>query len=131
MTRLGGAVRSFTLYALALVAVATLAVTLAPPAAGSAARVARLESLVRCPSCADLSVAQSDATSAIAVRHEIAADVARGLSDTQILTSLEAAYGTSILLSPPTSGLGALLWIGPLLVGLAVVVGAIRVARRR
>ncbi|HET8989769.1 MAG TPA: cytochrome c-type biogenesis protein CcmH [Acidimicrobiales bacterium] len=131
MTRLGGAVRSFTLYALALVAVATLAVTLAPRAAGSAARVARLESLVRCPSCADLSVAQSDATSAIAVRHEIAADVARGLSDTEILTSLEAAYGTSILLSPPTSGLGALLWIGPLLVGLAVVAGAIRVARRR
>jgi cytochrome c-type biogenesis protein CcmH/NrfF len=126
-----GALRSFTLFALALLAVATLALTLAPRAGGDAARVARLESLVRCPACEDLSVAQSDATSAIAVRHEIAADVARGLSDAQILTSLESAYGTSILLSPPTSGLGALLWVGPLLVALAVVAGAIRVARRR
>lgn len=131
MRRLVGALRSFTLFALALLAVATLALTLAPRAGGDAARVARLESLVRCPACEDLSVAQSDATSAIAVRHEIAADVARGLSDAQILTSLESAYGTSILLSPPTSGLGALLWVGPLLVALAVVAGAIRVARRR
>ncbi len=131
MSRLAGALRSFTLFALALVAVATLALTLAPRAGGDAARVARLESLVRCPACEDLSVAQSDATSAIAVRHEIAADVARGLSDARILTSLEAVYGTSILLSPPTSGLGVLLWVGPLLVALAVVGGAIRVARRR
>ena len=131
MRRLVGALRSFTLFALALLAVATLALTLAPRAGGDAARIARLESLVRCPACEDLSVAQSDATSAIAVRHEIAADVARGLSDAQILTSLESAYGTSILLSPPTSGLGALLWVGPLLVALAVVAGAIRVARRR
>ncbi|HQU25582.1 MAG TPA: cytochrome c-type biogenesis protein CcmH [Acidimicrobiales bacterium] len=131
MSRLAGVGRSFTLFALALVAVAALALTLAPRAGGDAARVARLESLVRCPSCEDLSVAESTATSAIAVRHEIVADVARGLSDSAILTSLEAAYGPSILLSPPTSGLGALLWIGPLVVALAVVGGAIRVARRR
>ncbi len=131
MSRLAALVRSAGLYALALAAVVALALALAPRATGATARVAHLESIVRCPSCEDLSVAQSDATSAIAVRHEIAADVARGLSDAAILTSLETAYGPSILLSPPTSGLGALLWVGPLLVALAVVAGAIRVARRR
>ena len=41
------------------------------------------------------------------------ARVAAGDSDSQILTSLEATYGTSVLLSPPTSGLGALLWAVP------------------
>ncbi len=131
MSRLARVGRSFTLFALALAAVAALAVVLAPHAGGNAARVARLESLVRCPSCADLSVGESNATSAIAVRHEIVADVRRGLSDSAILTSLEAVYGPSILLSPPTSGLGVLLWVGPLLVALVVVAGAIRVARRR
>jgi hypothetical protein len=37
-----------------------------------------LETLVKCPACDDLSVAQSNATSAIAVRHDIARDVHRG-----------------------------------------------------
>ena len=76
-------------------------------------------------------MAESNATSAIAVRHEIVAKVREGKSDNQILTSLEAAYGTSILLSPPTSGLGALLWIVPLLGVLLLVASAMRLARRR
>jgi cytochrome c-type biogenesis protein CcmH/NrfF len=92
--------------------------------------VAHLESLVKCPSCEDLSVAQSNATTAVAVRHEIVADVAAGKSDNQILTSIEAAYGTSILLSPPTSGLGVLLWIVPLGVVLALIVVGLRLRRR-
>jgi cytochrome c-type biogenesis protein CcmH len=131
VNRLVALARSFTLWCVALVAVGALAVALAPRAAGDGARIARLESLVRCPSCEDLSVAQSNATAAIAVRHEIVADVRRGLSDNRILTSLEDVYGTSILLSPPTSGIGALLWIGPALVGIGVVASALRLARRR
>ena len=59
---------------------------------------------MRCPACEDISVAVSDATSAIAVRHEITRDVHRGDSDNTILTSLEDTYGASILLSPPTTG---------------------------
>ena len=122
---------SFRLWLAALVVVGALAVALAPRTSPAAARIARLESLVRCPSCEDLSVAQSNATTAVAVRHEIVTRVHRGDSDTAILTSLEAAYGTSVLLSPPTSGLGALLWAAPvalLLLGAALVV---RLARRR
>jgi cytochrome c-type biogenesis protein CcmH/NrfF len=64
------------------------------------------------------------------VRHEIVADVAAGKSDNQILTSIENAYGTSILLSPPTSGLGVLLWIVPLGVVLALIVVGLRLRRR-
>ena len=86
---------------------------------------------MRCPACHDLSVAESNATSAIAVRHEIAAKVHEGQSDDQILTSLEAAYGTSILLSPPTSGLGVLLWIVPIVGLLLLVASAVRLAKRR
>ena len=86
---------------------------------------------MKCPSCEDLSVAQSNATSALAVRNEITRKVHEGKSDDQILTSLEASYGTSILLSPSTSGIGSLLWIGPVLVLVFVASMTIRLARRR
>ena len=123
--------RSFALWCVALIAVAALAIALHPQNSGASARITHLESLVRCPSCEDLSVGQSNATSALAVRHEIATKVHEGQSDNQILTSLESVYGTSILLSPPTSGLGALLWIVPVLVVLLLVASAVRLARRR
>jgi cytochrome c-type biogenesis protein CcmH len=115
----------------ALTAVAALAIALNPQGSGASARITHLESLVRCPSCNDLSVGQSNATSALAVRREIATKVHQGQSDNQILTSLESVYGTSILLSPPTSGLGALLWIVPVLVLVLLVASAIRLTRRR
>lgn len=123
--------RSFGLWCVALLAVAAFAVALNPHGSNASARITHLESIVRCPSCNDLSVGESNATSALAVRHEIATKVHEGQSDNQILTSLESVYGTSILLSPPTSGLGVLLWIVPLLVVLLLIASAIRLTRRR
>lgn len=124
-------VKSFWLWVGACVVVAALVVAAQGATSSLSSRTAHLESLVRCPSCEDLSVAQSNATAAIAVRHEIAASVRAGQSDTQILTSLEATYGSAILLSPATSGLGTILWLGPALVGLLVLGVAARIGRRR
>ncbi len=123
--------RSFALWCVAFLAVVAFAVVLNPHGSNESARIAHLETLVRCPSCDDLSVAVSNATSAIAVRHEIASKVHEGQSDNKILTSLESAYGTSILLSPPTTGLGVLLWVVPLLGLLLLIASAIRLTRRR
>jgi cytochrome c-type biogenesis protein CcmH/NrfF len=123
--------RSFWLWTVAFVVVVALAVVTAPSAPSSQTRIDHLERLVRCPACDDLSVEVSNATSAIAVRHEIVSDVQRGESDNRILTSLEATYGPSILLSPPTTGLGALLWAGPAAVLLLALAIAARLARRR
>jgi cytochrome c-type biogenesis protein CcmH len=122
---------SFRLWLVALVAVGALVAIAAPRTSSAASRIAHLESLVRCPSCEDLSVAQSNATTAVAVRHEIVHRVERGDSDTAILTSLEATYGTSVLLSPSTSGLGALLWVGPVALVILSAAVAMRLARRR
>ena len=121
---------SFRLWAVALLAVVVIAVVSAP-STSSAQRISHLESLVKCPSCEDLSVAQSTASSALAVRHEIAAMVAKGESDTQILTTIEDSYGPVILLSPSTTGLGTLLWLLPtgVFVGLLATVLVLR--RRR
>jgi cytochrome c-type biogenesis protein CcmH len=84
----------------------------------SAAQRARaIEALVRCPSCEDLSVLDSSASSAVAVRNEVAAEVAAGWSDRRIEDALVARYGGTILLRPPTTGLTAVVWIVPAVAG--------------
>ena len=124
-------VKSFWLWCLAFLCVLAVALLEAPTTASAQGRIAHLETLVKCPACDDLSVAQSNATSSIAVRHDIARRVREGQSDNKILTSLEATYGTSILLSPSTSGLGLLLWLVPLGAVLALAIAGLRLARRR
>jgi cytochrome c-type biogenesis protein CcmH len=122
--------RSFRLWLLVAAVVTGATFLLSPRVSTPATRIAHLESLVKCPSCQDLSVAQSTSASSLAVRADITRLVHAGESDAQILTTLESSYGPSILLSPPTSGWGSLLWIGPLVV-VAVLVGAVVTVRRR
>lgn len=86
-----------------------------------AARAAAIDGQVRCPSCEDLSVAQSSASAAIAVRHEVARLVHAGRTDQQIERRLVAQYGPTILLRPPASGLTALVWVLPAVGGAAAV----------
>lgn len=128
---MGRALGSFRLWVVALVAVVALVWLSAPSSTTAAQRVTHLETLVKCPSCEDLSVAQSTSSSSLAVRDEIVSMVARGKSDTQILTTIEAAYGPSVLLSPSTSGLGALLWIVPTAVFVGLVTTGVVLRRRR
>ncbi len=87
-----------------------------------AQRAAALDTQLRCPSCEDLSVAQSQASDAVAVRNEVAKLVGEGRTDAEVDDALVDQYGSTILLRPPDSGLAALVWILPV-VG-AVVAGA-------
>lgn len=84
-----------------------------------AQRAAALDSRLRCPACVDASVADSSASAAVAVRHEVASMVAEGKTDQQIQSALVHQYGPTILLVPPTSGLAALVWVLPLVAGAA------------
>jgi cytochrome c-type biogenesis protein CcmH len=82
-----------------------------------ARRVAALDAQIRCPSCEDLSVAQSSASSAVAVRNQVSRMVAEGRTTAEIEDSLVAQYGTTILLRPPTRGLTAVVWYAPVVAG--------------
>jgi cytochrome c-type biogenesis protein CcmH/NrfF len=94
-----------------------------------AQRAAGLESLVRCPSCTDVSVAQSNESTALAVRHEIERQIATGQTDAQIEQRLVSQYGPTILLEPP-GGL-ALVWLVPIVLGaMALVLVAVLFWRR-
>jgi cytochrome c-type biogenesis protein CcmH/NrfF len=89
----------------------------------AAERAAAIETGVRCPSCTDLSVAQSNATTAIAVRHQIESMVAQGRSTAEIDAVLVSEYGQTILLVPPDAGGVPVIWIIPLVLGIGTVVG--------
>ncbi|MGH9100275.1 MAG: cytochrome c-type biogenesis protein [Acidimicrobiales bacterium] len=96
-----------------------------------AQRASAVESRIRCPSCDDISVAESEAGSAVAVRHEITGLVAQGRTDGEIEAHLVAQYGSSILLVPPASGVSLLVWVVPAAAGaLAAGVLAALVWRR-
>ena len=107
--------------------VASGALDSAPPT--KADRAAQIEATIKCPSCEGLSVAQSNAPSAIAVRHQIEAAIRNGQSNEDITSSLVATYGPTILLNPPKHGLTAVLWIAPIVV--VLVSGVILVALLR
>jgi cytochrome c-type biogenesis protein CcmH len=87
-----------------------------------AQRAAVIETNVRCPACTDLSVAQSNSTTAIAVRHQIESMVAAGSSTTDIDQTLVSEYGQTILLTPPDTGGVPLIWVIPLVLGVGAVV---------
>jgi cytochrome c-type biogenesis protein CcmH len=96
-------------------------------------RIAALEASVKCPSCEDLSVADSSAPSAVQIRALIVSDIRSGESDGQIQQYLVSRYGPQILLRPATSGTVGLVWILPA-AGLVVALGALGVVfwhRRR
>jgi cytochrome c-type biogenesis protein CcmH/NrfF len=86
-------------------------------------RAAAIEAGVRCPSCTDLSVAQSNATTAIAVRHQIESMVSAGRSTADIDQALVSEYGQTILLVPPDAGGVPVIWIIPIVLGAAALVG--------
>jgi cytochrome c-type biogenesis protein CcmH len=114
---------------LAGVVVAALAVgSVHPGASSESARISKLDSIIKCPSCDDLSIAQSDASTAVALRAVVAADVHAGESDAQIESFVVARYGPSILLQPSSP----LVWVLPV-AGIAVAAGALGIVmwRRR
>jgi cytochrome c-type biogenesis protein CcmH/NrfF len=82
-----------------------------------AQRASAIESVVRCPSCIDVSVAQSEASTALSVRHEIERLVAQGRTTAQIKQTLVNQYGQTILLEPPNADGFPIIWIVPIVLG--------------
>ena len=96
--------------AVAVVAVVALGVgSVHPSQPGAAERISHLDSLIKCPSCVDLSIAQSDAAIAVGLRAEVAAWVHQGLSDSRIEQLVVARFGEQALLVPSGSGADVLL----------------------
>lgn len=88
-----------------------------------------LTSLMRCPVCQGLSIADSGTMIALAMKQEVRQFLARGYTDDQILLYFEASYGEFIRLEPKRKGFNLVVWIAPLaalLLGLGIVVYRLR-----
>ncbi len=88
-----------------------------------AARANAIAESVRCPTCRGQSVAQSAAPAAEAIRTEIRRRVHEGQSRQEIESFLEGRYGEDILLTPPRSGVGGLVWIIPVVTVIGAATG--------
>jgi cytochrome c-type biogenesis protein CcmH len=93
-------------------------------------RVRAVAATVRCPTCRSQSVRDSDAPAAEYIRAEIRRQVEGGQTDDDIRAFLVSRYGQSILLTPPRSGVAALVWVLPV-AGLVAAVAGLAVAFRR
>jgi cytochrome c-type biogenesis protein CcmH len=108
---------------LVLLAVVAAAVTLGVVGAtghrapkSRAEQVQQIASGLHCPICKDLSVADSPAPLAQQMRQQIDEQLAAGRSPDQIRSGFVAAYGDSVLMSPPRHGLAGTAYYLPLVV---------------
>ena len=83
-----------------------------------------------CPVCQGQSVAESDVPVARNIRREIATWVSEGRTDAEIRDELVAAFGEDIDYNPPATGVSALVWVLPVVVGAGAVVGLVVAFRR-
>jgi len=98
------------------------------------AQEARAQALfreVRCVVCQHEAIADSPAGVAGDLRQLVREEIAAGRSDDQVRADLVRRYGDFVLFKPPVRAGTWLLWFGPALGALAVLLGLLWVARRR
>ena len=94
------------------------------PLSGAAleSKTVEIASLIRCPVCQGMSIADSPAEMAINMKHQVHALLERGYTQDQILDYFVRSYGQFVLLKPEFRGVNTLVWILPLI---ALALGAV------
>jgi len=93
-------------------------------------RALALEQQIKCPICRGQSVAESDSEASKAIRTDVQRRIADGESDSAIRGFYARTLGPDILLRPPSSGFGGLVWVIPI-AGFVVAAAAIAFAFAR
>jgi cytochrome c-type biogenesis protein CcmH len=100
-----------------LLLVAGLALGFGGRSSGSqtpAQRADGIASRVKCPTCQGLSVSQSKTGISIAIHEEIDRQVALGRTDAEVIEYISQKYGDGLLINPPATGAGAVVWVAPI-----------------
>ena len=91
-----------------------------------------LNKTIMCPICPGESIDQSQATIALQMRDIVRDKLEEGWTDDQIRDFFVDRYGPSVLMEPPTEGIGILAWIvPPVIVGVAVAAFLLAINRMR
>ena len=92
-------------------------------------RTEEVSSLMRCPVCQGLSIADSPTLLAQAMKSEVRQFLAAGYTEAQIFDYFEQSYGEFVRLEPKAKGFNLVVWIAPvvaLLIGVVVIVVRLR-----
>ena len=79
-----------------------------------ARRTQEIASVIRCPVCQGLSIADSPSEMAVNMKAQVRELLARGYTQQQIETYFERSYGQFVLLRPKFRGVNTLVWILPI-----------------
>lgn len=77
-------------------------------------RTYEIASLLRCPVCQGMSVADSPSTVAVDMKRQVRELVAQGYDEMQIVGYFERSYGQFVLLKPKFRGATAMVWLLPI-----------------
>lgn len=77
-------------------------------------RAQQLYGMFRCVVCDGQSLMESDAAIAIDMRNFIVSQIKAGETDEQIISTLVASYGETILMAPPVTGEHIIIWLLPI-----------------
>lgn len=103
-----------------------------PTSGTSEDRLYALAGQMKCLQCFGESVAGSQADIAVKMRTEIRAQMRKGRTDDEILSSFADTYGQRVLLNPSGKGVSSLVWVIPVVVaGLGTVGLGLAFARWR
>jgi cytochrome c-type biogenesis protein CcmH len=89
-------------------------------------RTHEVASLLRCPVCQGMSVADSPSTVALDMKQQVRDMLARGYTQEQILNYFEQSYGQFVLLKPKSR----MIWILPIVVAIVGAAVVFATARR-
>lgn len=95
------------------------------------ARYQRLIAEVRCLTCQNQSIKDSNAPLARDLRAVVREKMEAGATDAEIYAFLQARYGDFALYKPPFSARTAVLWLSPVLLLVLGAFAVVRVVRRR
>lgn len=87
--------------------------------AGNEAAVRAISARLRCPVCQSENILDSQSGTAREMVEIVREQLAQGRSEAEIVAYFRERYGDYVMLSPPASGFGALVWATPLLLFLA------------
>ena len=96
----------------------------------NAERVYDVARTIACPECSGQSVAESDISVSREIRRDIAARIEAGQTDDEIRAYYADRFGEEVLLTPSASGATGLVWVLPVVAGVAALAGLVLVFLR-
>lgn len=94
------------------------------------ARFQHIITELRCPKCQNQNIADSNAPLSKDLKDRVYSMIKEGRSDSEIMNFMVERYGDFVLYRPPMKPLTYILWFGPFLIGLLIIIAIILIRKK-